>query len=92
MERVWYVDAAKDGSNCIALAYDEGTVVIKIGSDEPIVSIRYIITKINKKLMEYIAMVKSSGLRTLIFKLSTSRLSMLVTRILSRMVKRLLFK
>lgn len=41
MERVWFVDAAKDGSNSIALGYDEGTVVIKIGSDEPIVSIRY---------------------------------------------------
>lgn len=40
MERVWYVDASKDGTNFIALAYDEGTVVIKIGSDEPIVSIR----------------------------------------------------
>ena len=40
MERVWYVDSAKDGSNNIAVGYDEGTVVIKIGSDEPIVSIR----------------------------------------------------
>jgi len=39
MERVWYVDAAKDGSNSLALAYDEGTVVVKIGSDEPIASI-----------------------------------------------------
>jgi len=41
MERVWYVDVAKDGSNSLALAYDEGTAVVKIGSDEPIASIRY---------------------------------------------------
>lgn len=39
MERVWYVDVAKDGSNSLAFAYDEGTVVVKIGSDEPIASI-----------------------------------------------------
>ena len=40
MERVWYVDVAKDLSNYIALAYDEGTVVVKIGSDEPVVSMK----------------------------------------------------
>ena len=36
MERVWALDIGKD--NTIAFGFDEGTVVIKIGTDEPIVS------------------------------------------------------
>jgi len=37
MDRSWALDIAKD-SSIIAIGYDEGTVVIKIGSDEPVVS------------------------------------------------------
>lgn len=40
MDRVWAIDAGKDFSNVIALGYDDGTVVIKIGSDEPVCSMR----------------------------------------------------
>lgn len=39
MERVWGIDVMKTNSNLIGIAYDEGTVVIKIGSDEPVVSL-----------------------------------------------------
>lgn len=38
LERVWSIDIGKENSNIIAIGYDEGTVVIKIGSDEPVVS------------------------------------------------------
>eukprot|EP01017_Pseudomicrothorax_dubius_P036227 TRINITY_DN516_c0_g1_i1.p1 TRINITY_DN516_c0_g1~~TRINITY_DN516_c0_g1_i1.p1 ORF type:complete len:884 (-),score=266.35 TRINITY_DN516_c0_g1_i1:3523-6174(-) len=38
MERVWCIDTSKDGSNVMAFGFDEGTMVLKIGSDEPIVS------------------------------------------------------
>jgi len=38
MDRVWSVDIGKENSNVLALGYDEGTIVIKIGSDEPLVS------------------------------------------------------
>ena len=38
MDRAWALDIGKENSNIIAIGYDEGTVVIKIGSDEPVVS------------------------------------------------------
>lgn len=41
MDRAWSIDTVKDNSNIIAIGYDEGTVVIKIGSDEPVVSMKY---------------------------------------------------
>lgn len=37
LERVWAISTMK-GSNSAAIGYDEGTVVIKLGSEEPIVS------------------------------------------------------
>ena len=37
MERVWALSAIR-GSNDVAIAYDEGTVVIKLGREEPAVS------------------------------------------------------
>jgi coatomer subunit beta' len=37
MERVWCVAYLK-GSNLLALGYDEGTVMVKLGSDEPAMS------------------------------------------------------
>merc|ERR1719428_2365729 len=37
LERVWCI-ATQRGSNNAAIGYDEGTVVIKMGSDEPIAS------------------------------------------------------
>eukprot|EP00971_Amphidinium_carterae_P029545 581470-Amphidinium_carterae.1 len=37
LERVWSVTVMK-GSNAAAIGYDEGTVVIKLGSEEPIAS------------------------------------------------------
>ena len=40
LERIWAIDIGKDNSNVLAIGYDEGTVVIKIGSDEPIVSMK----------------------------------------------------
>lgn len=42
MERIWSVDISKDSSNLIAFGFDDGTVVVKIGSDEPVVSMKYI--------------------------------------------------
>jgi len=36
-ERLWSIGVMK-GSNTVALGYDEGTVVIKLGSDDPVVS------------------------------------------------------
>lgn len=38
MDRIWGLDIAKDSSNVIAFALDEGTVVVKLGNDEPVVS------------------------------------------------------
>mmetsp|Transcript_85471 Transcript_85471/g.178585 ORF Transcript_85471/g.178585 Transcript_85471/m.178585 type:complete len:958 (+) Transcript_85471:199-3072(+) len=37
LERVWSIAVMK-GSNAAAIGYDEGTVVIKLGSDEPVAS------------------------------------------------------
>ncbi|GBG65649.1 hypothetical protein CBR_g51949 [Chara braunii] len=37
LERVWTIGALK-GSNVVAIGYDEGTVMIKIGREEPVVS------------------------------------------------------
>lgn len=36
MERVWSIDVGAD--NTIAFGFDEGTVVVKLGQDEPVVS------------------------------------------------------
>lgn len=36
MERVWSIDVGPD--NTIAFGFDEGTVVVKLGQDEPVVS------------------------------------------------------
>ena len=39
LDRLWSIAVLpKGGSNVVALGYDEGTVVIKLGSDEPVVS------------------------------------------------------
>lgn len=43
MDRVWSIDCVKDNSNIIGIGFDEGTVVIKIGSDEPVVSLKLFI-------------------------------------------------
>ena len=37
MERVWCVTALK-GSNSVAVGYDEGTILVKMGRDEPAVT------------------------------------------------------
>ena len=37
LERLWSI-ALLRGTNSVALGYDEGTVVVKLGSDEPVVS------------------------------------------------------
>lgn len=42
LDRVWSVDIGKDSSNTLAIGCDTGSVVVKIGSDEPVVSIKYI--------------------------------------------------
>ena len=42
MDRVWCVDYSRDGSNTLAFGFDEGAMVVKIGSDEPVVSMKYI--------------------------------------------------
>lgn len=39
LDRVWSVDICKDSSNTLAIGCDTGSVVVKIGSDEPVVSI-----------------------------------------------------
>jgi len=43
MDRVWSIDCVKNNSNIIGIGFDEGTVVIKIGSDEPVVSLKLFI-------------------------------------------------
>ncbi len=40
MERAWCCDAPKEGS-MVALGYDEGTVVLKLGSDYPLADFSY---------------------------------------------------
>lgn len=37
LDRLWSIAVVK-GSNSVAIGYDEGTVVVKLGSDEPVVS------------------------------------------------------
>ena len=37
MKRVWSITAAQE-SNCVAIGFDEGTIVIKLGKDTPLVS------------------------------------------------------
>lgn len=37
LERVWTINCMK-GSNCVALGYDEGSVVVKLGREEPAMS------------------------------------------------------
>lgn len=37
LERVWCIDALR-GSNTVAIGYDEGSVIIKLGREEPAVS------------------------------------------------------
>lgn len=37
LERVWCITAMK-GSNTVAIGYDEGSVAIKLGREEPAVS------------------------------------------------------
>jgi coatomer subunit beta' len=37
MERVWTIACLK-GSNKVALGYDDGTIMIKLGQEEPVVS------------------------------------------------------
>jgi coatomer subunit beta' len=37
LERVWCINAQK-GSNTVAIGYDEGSVTIKLGREEPAVS------------------------------------------------------
>ena len=40
MDRAWSMNISKENANIIGLGFDEGTVVIKIGSDEPVVSMK----------------------------------------------------
>ena len=40
IERVWSIDISRDSSNYMAFGFDEGTVVVKIGNDEPVVSMK----------------------------------------------------
>ena len=36
--RAWSIDISKENPSMICFGYDEGTVAVKIGSDEPVVS------------------------------------------------------
>ncbi len=40
MERAWAIDISKENPNIMAFGFDEGTVVVKVGSDEPVVSMK----------------------------------------------------
>jgi len=40
LERCWSIDIGKKNSSLIAFGYDEGTIVIKIGSDVPVISMK----------------------------------------------------
>jgi hypothetical protein len=39
MDRVWSLDFGKDNSYVVAIGFDEGTLVLKIGTDDPLASI-----------------------------------------------------
>ena len=41
MDRAWGICIAHENSNIIGLGYDEGTIVIKMGNDEPIASMKF---------------------------------------------------
>jgi coatomer subunit beta' len=61
MERVWSIAALK-GSNKIAIGYDDGTIMIKVGHEEPVVSMEKggkIIWAKNHEIQ--IASVKTAG-------------------------------
>lgn len=34
----WAVDTSRENTNIIGIGFDEGSVIIRIGSDEPVVS------------------------------------------------------
>ena len=40
MDRAWSIAICKENTNIIGIGFDEGTLVLKIGSDEPVVSMR----------------------------------------------------
>ncbi len=40
IDRIWSIDIARDSSNIIAFGFDDGTVVVKLGNDEPVVSMK----------------------------------------------------
>lgn len=35
----WTVDTSRENSNIIGIGFDEGSVIVRIGSDEPVVSL-----------------------------------------------------
>ena len=39
MDRGWAISASSDG-NIIAIGYDDGTLALKLGGDEPLASMR----------------------------------------------------
>ena len=41
MDRAWGICIANENSNVIGLGFDEGTIVIKMGNDEPIASMKF---------------------------------------------------
>ena len=53
MDRAWGICIANENSNIIGIGYDEGTIVIKMGNDEPIASMKFLIYNFN-----YILIIK----------------------------------
>lgn len=41
MDRAWGICIAHENANIIGICFDEGTIVIKIGNDEPIASMKF---------------------------------------------------
>lgn len=35
----WTIDSSRENNNIIGIGYDEGSVIVRIGSDEPVVSL-----------------------------------------------------
>ncbi len=35
----WTVDTSRENSNIIGIGFDEGSVIVRIGSDDPVVSL-----------------------------------------------------
>ena len=58
----WAAEVSKENSNIIGLGFDEGSIVIRIGSDEPVVSLNHGKILWTKSMEVYTANLKAVDL------------------------------